>query len=441
MKHLKLLVVLVGLCVSLYNLSIAQSGRSQPARSQASTGHMTTIVGTVTGIISTNNMGELRNYDIIIKVGDMKYDCRVDLNPPYSLFGKTISSVRDLSFLYDKTVSASLTDSEIEDMIVAEQGQPDKTVKEGRGHLIKLVVLGSPTVTAGSQTPRLGKFGRGRGAVFSPDGRTVALTRRPSVTQGGSIYLVDIYSGRERKLGDNPTNTDFTSLAFSPDGKILASGGGDFTVRLWTISTGQMRVLKKLAYGGGDAYFQKVNALAFSPKGSKLAASTDLGENTIYVWDLPSPIPKSVGKFFGGVELRFVNESILLVAAQNQLGRFDLATGGSELIGQLNGARVESLTISADRKYAMSSGGRLWNLQTREMRILIPGGDSVISFSPDGKTLATGGYDWLTLYDFNTLTPRRLAQVPRLEELAFSPDGKLLLTRNYGDFLTLFAVT
>src|SRR5689334_22264992 len=156
MKQLHVLLFSLVFSISAFDLAFAQSGRGRPTSPQESANvadQIRTIEGTVTGVISTNNMrGDLRNYDVIIKVGDIKYACRVDLNPPYSVFGRTISSERDLSFLYDKTVKASLRHSTIEDTIVSEDGLPDKTVKEGRGLLVKLVVLDSSRAIPASQT-------------------------------------------------------------------------------------------------------------------------------------------------------------------------------------------------------------------------------------------------------------------------------------------------
>jgi len=111
-----------------------------------------TIEGVVKGIRSSNDMrGELRNYDIIIKVGDIDYDCHVYLNPPYSLFGRTISNEKDLWYLHGKRVRAALSSSGIQDGVSNENGV-EKSFKEGYGYLEQLTVIdaGEPPQRSGS---------------------------------------------------------------------------------------------------------------------------------------------------------------------------------------------------------------------------------------------------------------------------------------------------
>ena len=114
-----------------------------------------------------------------------------------------------------------------------------------------------------------------RDIAFSPDGNIVAAA------VGSSVYLWDATIGRLKyRLTDDPLDKDgekFMSVAFSPDGTTLASGGGFWyrTVFLWDVKTGD---LKSILRGHSDA----VVSLAFSPDGTTLASGSHDG--TVLLW-------------------------------------------------------------------------------------------------------------------------------------------------------------
>jgi hypothetical protein len=117
-------------------------------------------------------------------------------------------------------------------------------------------------------------------AAFSPDSRQLAAAgwvRGMSAPETfGQIQVWDIETGRElRRIARLPDR--FLSAAFSPDGRMLATGSYEGTVRLWEAATGGERH----RFTGHVGY---VNGLAFAPDGRTLAAASS--EAPVYVWDI-----------------------------------------------------------------------------------------------------------------------------------------------------------
>jgi hypothetical protein len=97
------------------------------------------------------------------------------------------------------------------------------------------------------------------------------------VGERGTISLWDPAAGRERQQFTG-TQVIGRTAAFSPDGRLLAAGQEDSSIRLWRLSTGKI-------LGDVPGHEQRVNALAFSPDGTLLASGS--ADTTVLLWDVP----------------------------------------------------------------------------------------------------------------------------------------------------------
>jgi predicted NACHT family NTPase len=148
--------------------------------------------------------------------------------------------------------------------------------------------------------------------AFSPDGKTLASG---SCGQGdflgictqGDIRLWDVATHRQIGAPLPGHTSDVTSVAFSPDGKTLASGSDDHTIRLWDVATHQQ--ISAPLTGHTDS----VKSVAFSPDGKTLASGSH--DTTIRLWDVSAhrqigaPLPAFRGRCSGGMGCGRVRET------------------------------------------------------------------------------------------------------------------------------------
>jgi WD40 repeat protein/tetratricopeptide (TPR) repeat protein len=225
--------------------------------------------------------------------------------------------------------------------------------------------------------------------------------------------------------------SEVTAVDFSSDGKTLASGGADQTVRLWDAPSGQQLAILRDHQGG-------VTRVAFSPDGKTLASAS--GDGTVRLWDVATRqergrLQRPGESFFA---LAFAPDGATLATGsyQGYARLWDVATLKERL--QLpHKAYVDAVAFSPNGKtLATATGGgdeggrvRLWDLTASPpgIRLVVPGEARNIRFSPDGKTLAYDIYAHVLLVDAATGKQKKSRQtIPRLHRLVFSPDGNTL---------------
>jgi WD40 repeat protein len=276
-----------------------------------------------------------------------------------------------------------------------------------------------------------------RAVEFSPDGKRLAV---------GVDDEVDVWDlGAERvEARLRWHKAPIAALAFSPDGNTLATGGGE--IRLWTLRPSAPRLTVEASLRHSlDGHPGWVTATAFSPDGRTLASGD--GDDNLKFWDpATAKLISTHGDLTStnGGEIRSLayhsSGRQLLVAgsAQTEPGVVQVwDVGEGRVLRTLQGhqAQLERVVITPDGKTVVTATYRgvwIWDLASGEVRARLPpemvrdgAWPIALAVSPDGRLLATGAPE-VSFWDVATGEHRGSLAGVYSEVLTFSPDGKTL---------------
>jgi WD40 repeat protein len=275
--------------------------------------------------------------------------------------------------------------------------------------------------------------------AISPDGRTLASGSRDK-----TVKILDLDTNILRTTHDSAW---VHSVAFSPDGQALATGSGDNTIKILHPETGSIRNTLNDHSGW-------IRSVAFSPDGQTLASGSD--DKTIKIWHLGSGKPiRTLDGHSGSVySVAFSPDGQALASGSDDKTIKIWHLGNGKPIRTLDGhsGSIYSVVFSPDGQTLASGSGdktvKLWDWNRGKPRSILddylnsPHSAPVLSvaISPDGQILASGSRD-KTIKIWHLVTGKlinTLRHSDSVQSVAFSPDGQTLVSGSCDTIISIW---
>ncbi|MDZ8055156.1 MAG: NB-ARC domain-containing protein [Aulosira sp. ZfuVER01] len=276
--------------------------------------------------------------------------------------------------------------------------------------------------------------------AFSPDGKILATG-----DANGEIRLWQIEDGQQILICKGHTGF-VRSVAFSPDGQILASGSVDQTVKLWSVKDG--KCIQTL-----QGHSDRIESIAYSPDGQLLVSGSV--DQSLRIWSVNDG--KCLQVLLGhahtiwSVAFSPDSQTVISGSFDKTVRLWSVSDGQCLQIFQGHTDGLRSVAFSPDGKILASGSHdetvRLWSVSNGKcLQVLQGHTNRVLSvrFSPDSQTVASGSYDQtVRLWSVNDGECYQILQghSDHVWSVAFSPDGKILASGGYDQTMRLWSVS